>query len=210
MFDIVQFPAFVLVVVALNLTPGPDITYIVGQTVAHGRRAGILSVLGISLGGCVHTILCAFGLTTLIAASPWAFTVIKYVGGVYLVYMGGKLLLYKATKSKNEVFIPRLTNRALVFRGFLTNVSNPKVLLFYITFFPQFVRPDSPNKTAAFIVLGAVFVALGFIHDSGVAWLAGNAVSSARLGSAGKFWMNRIVGLVFVALGVQLALSYHS
>jgi threonine/homoserine/homoserine lactone efflux protein len=157
MFDIVKFPAFLLVVVALNLTPGPDITYIVGQTVAHGRRAGILSVLGISLGGCVHTILCAFGLTTLIAASPWAFTVIKYVGGVYLVYMGGKLLLYKATKSKNEVFIPRLTNRALVFRGGNQRFK-PESSSFYITFFPQFVRPDSPNKTAAFIVLGAVLV----------------------------------------------------
>ncbi len=210
MFDIVQFPVFALAIVALNLTPGPDIAYIVGQTVVHGRRAGILSVLGISLGGCVHTILCAFGLTTLITASPWAFTAIKYVGGVYLIYLDGKLLIDKATKSKSEVFIPRLTNSALVFRGFLTNASNPKLLLFFITFFPQFVRPDSPNKTTAFIVLGAVFVALGFVHDSGVAWLAGNALSAARLGRVGKFWMNRIVGLIFIGLGVQLVLSYHS
>lgn len=206
MLGIIQFPLFVLAVIALNATPGPDIAYVAGQSVVHGRRAGILSALGVALGGCLHTVCCAFGLTALIAASPSAFIAIKYLGGIYLVYLGVKLLFTRASSEMNTS-TPSLTSKILLFRGFLTNASNPKVLLFYIAFFPQFVAPDSPNKTAAFLTLGAVFILLGFINDLGVALLAAKASKTVSSRPSIRLWIDRIVGMAFIGLGIRVALS---
>lgn len=208
MLGIVQFPLFVLAVMALNATPGPDVAYVAGQSMVHGRRAGILSALGVALGGCLHTICCAIGLTALLATSPSAFIAIKYLGGIYLVYLGVRTLWAKATPSHVRPAIPSLNNRTLLFRGFLTNASNPKVLLFYVAFFPQFVIPDSADKTAAFLVLGAVFVLLGLINDIAVAWLAARAARAVSGQPRIRLWIDRMIGVTFIGLGVRLALTH--
>jgi threonine/homoserine/homoserine lactone efflux protein len=209
MFGIIQFPLFLIAVTALNLTPGPDIAYVAGQSIAQGKRAGILSALGVSLGGCAHTIACAVGLTALIAASPGAFIAIKWIGAAYLTYLGIRMLLSSAGNTANDTTpdAPHLSRGTLLFRGFVTNASNPKVLLFYIAFFPQFVATDSPHKTAAFLVLGAVFVTLGLLNDCVVAWLAARAARAVRSKPAVRLWIDRVIGAGFIGLGVRLALT---
>lgn len=208
MLDIVQFPLFVLAVIALNATPGPDVAYVAGQSLVHGRRAGVLSALGVALGGCLHTLSCAIGLTALLAASPSAFITIKYLGAAYLVYLGLRMLLTNATVAPDRPTIARLNDRALLLRGFLTNASNPKVLLFYVAFFPQFVVADSADKTAAFLLLGAVFVVLGLINDIGVAWIAAKAARAVSGKPQIRQWVDRVIGLTFIGLGVRLALTH--
>jgi RhtB (resistance to homoserine/threonine) family protein len=209
MFGIIQFPLFLLAVTALNLTPGPDIAYVAGQSIAQGRRAGILSALGVSLGGCAHTVACAVGLTALIAASPGAFNAIKWIGAAYLMWLGLRMLWPGGVSADSEdaQAAPQLSRGTLLFRGFVTNASNPKVLLFYIAFFPQFVATDSPHKTAAFLVLGAVFVMLGLINDCVVAWLAARAARAVRSQPVVRRWIDRVIGAGLIGLGVRLALT---
>jgi RhtB (resistance to homoserine/threonine) family protein len=209
MFGITHLEFFVAAVFLLNITPGPDTAYIVGRSVAQGRRAGILSALGISAGCSVHVIASAFGLTALLAASATAFTVIKVVGAIYLIYLGVRLIMTKPDPAAAQ---PDATARGadkslrqLFAQGFLTNVLNPKVVLFFVSFFPQFVAADSPSKTLAFLTLGAVFATMSTIWCCIVAWVAGT-VTARFSGKPGvKKWLDRGVGSAFVGLGLKLA-----
>ncbi|MGS0892968.1 LysE family translocator [Burkholderia stagnalis] len=211
MLGITHFGFFVLAVFLLNVTPGPDTAYIVGRSVAQGRGAGLMSALGISAGCCVHALACAFGLTALLAASAAAFTVIKLAGAAYLIYLGVRMILAKqaAAPSGAEVAQPTAARplRQLFLQGFWTNVLNPKVVLFFVSFFPQFVSADSPHKAWAFLTLGAVFVVMSTIWTSLVAWVAGS-VTQRFSGKPGvKKWLDRTVGGAFVGLGLRLAAS---
>jgi RhtB (resistance to homoserine/threonine) family protein len=215
MFGIVHFPFFVVAVFLLNVTPGPDTAYIVGRSVAQGRGAGLMSALGISAGCCVHTLACAFGLTALIAASAAAFTVVKIVGAIYLMYLGVRLIFTspskKGTDGAQQASAPATPKplRQLFIQGFWTNVLNPKVVLFFVSFFPQFVALESEHKTLAFLMLGAVFIAMSTVWNSFVAWIAGSVTQ--RLGGKPgvKKWLDRVVGSAFVGLGLKLATARH-
>ncbi|SDQ77101.1 resistance to homoserine/threonine (RhtB) family protein [Burkholderia orbicola] len=211
MFGITHFGFFVFAVFLLNITPGPDTAYIVGRSVAQGRGAGLMSAFGISAGCCVHALACAFGLTALLAASATAFTVIKLVGAAYLIYLGVRMIIAKqaaapsgATAAEAAAAKPL---RQLFMQGFWTNVLNPKVVLFFVSFFPQFVSADSPHKAWAFLTLGAVFVAMSTVWTSLVAWVAGS-VTQRFSGKPGvRKWLDRTVGSAFVGLGLRLAAS---
>jgi len=216
MFGITHFGFFVVAVFLLNVTPGPDTAYIVGRSVAQGRGAGLMSALGISAGCCVHSLACAFGLTALLAASATAFTVIKFVGALYLVYLGVRLIFAKpaaeAEADADAVTVGKplaagapKSLRQLFLQGFWTNVLNPKVVLFFVSFFPQFVSTGSDHKTLAFLTLGAVFVLMSMVWNSFVAYIAGS-VTKRFSGKPGvKRWLDRGVGSAFVGLGVKLA-----
>jgi RhtB (resistance to homoserine/threonine) family protein len=206
---IVHLGVFCAAVMLLNLTPGPDTAFIVGQSVAHGRRAGLAAVLGISAGCLVHTAALALGLSALVAASAVAFTVIKIVGACYLVYLGARMIL--ASRSANEPAPdapapPHATSRRPFAQGFLTNLMNPKVILFFLSFFPQFVERTSPAKGVAFVVLGLVLVAMSTVYNGLVAWLAGGISRRVRGVPALKRWLDRSIGAAFIALGARLAL----
>ncbi|MGF6752954.1 LysE family translocator [Paraburkholderia sp. GAS334] len=212
MFGITHFAFFIVAVFLLNVTPGPDTAYIVGRSVAQGRGAGLVSVLGISAGCCVHSLACAFGLTALLAASATAFSVIKFVGAIYLIYLGARLIFAKqsaetpaaAQASPRAAGAPK-SLRQLFLQGFWTNVLNPKVVLFFVSFFPQFVTADSEHKTLAFLALGVVFVVMSLVWNSFVAWIAGS-VTQRFSGKPGvKKWLDRGVGSAFVGLGIKLA-----
>ena len=211
MLGITHFGFFLVAVFLLNVTPGPDTAYIVGRSVAQGRRAGLVSALGISAGCCVHSLACAFGLTALLAASATAFTVIKFVGAIYLMYLGVRLIFTKqeAKPAQGADAAPRAGAprplRQLFLSGFWTNVLNPKVVLFFVSFFPQFVSTDSAHKALAFLTLGAVFVLMSTVWNSFVAWVAGS-VTQRFSGKPGvKKWLDRTVGSAFVGLGLKLA-----
>jgi RhtB (resistance to homoserine/threonine) family protein len=212
MLGITGFAFFLLAVFLLNVTPGPDTAYIVGRSVAQGRGAGVVSALGISAGCIVHTLACAFGLTAILAASATAFTVIKIAGAIYLIYLGVRLILTKpddqASDTQDTPSAPKSLSQ-LFTQGFVTNVLNPKVVLFFVSFFPQFVAADSPHKTLAFLVLGAAFIAMSTAWNSFVAWIAGS-VTERFSGKPGvKVWVDRVVGSAFVGLGIKLATSHR-
>ncbi|KHK57210.1 lysine transporter LysE [Ralstonia sp. A12] len=212
---IVNLPLFMLAVFLLNVTPGPDTAYIVGRSVSQGRVAGLMSALGVSAGCCVHVLAVAFGLTALLAASTVAFTVIKVVGACYLIYLGGRMLLTpperddapaESAEQAAAAKRPRPL-KALFMQGFLTNVLNPKVVLFFLSFFPQFVDPHASHKAAAFLALGVVFIAMSTVWNSMVAWVAAS-VTRRVAGKPGiKRWLDRVVGTAFIGLGARLAFT---
>jgi len=215
MLGITGFAFFLAAVFLLNVTPGPDTAYIVGRSVAQGRGAGIVSALGISAGCVVHTLACAFGLTALLAASATAFSVVKIAGAVYLIYLGVRLIFAKhedasdATTARGSAKSVPKSLRQLFTQGFVTNVLNPKVVLFFVSFFPQFVAADSQHKTLAFLALGLVFIGMSTVWNSFVAWIAGS-VTERFSGKPGvKRWLDRGVGGAFVGLGIKLATSHR-
>ncbi|MFT4509840.1 LysE family translocator [Caballeronia sp. 15711] len=216
MLGITGFTLFIVAVMLLSVTPGPDTAYIVGRSVAQGRGAGVVSALGIALGCIVHTLACAFGLTALLAASVTAFTIVKFAGAIYLIYLGVRLIFAKpaVTKASDEVEESRVRTapkslQQLFTQGFVTNVLNPKVVLFFVSFIPQFVAADSAHKTLAFLALGLVFVLVSTFWNTFVAWIAGS-VTHRFSGKPGvKLWLDRVVGSAFVGLGIKLATSHR-
>lgn len=211
MSDIVHFPLFVTAVVLLCITPGPDLAYVVGQSVARGHRAGILSAAGVALGSCTHAVASALGLTALIAASPLLFTLIKYLGAAYLIYLGARMILSTLiAASPSESGLPQtpaLDTRLLLLRGFITSITNPKVLLFFIAFFPQFVVIEGGNHASAFLLLGMTYALVGLMTDVMFALLAGGAAGVVAKNRTLQKMLDRLVGATFIGLGIRLALT---
>ena len=212
MFGIVHFPFFVAAVLLLNVTPGPDTAYIVGRSVAQGRSAGLMSALGICTGCCVHSVACAFGLTALLAASATAFTVIKFAGAIYLIYLGVRLSFAPPAKaqagageSSQDAAQTARSLKQLYLQGFWTNVLNPKVVLFFVSFFPQFVSSEAEHKALAFLTLGGVFVAMSILWCLFLVWVASSVTRSLGGKPVVKKWLDRVVGSAFVGLGLRLA-----
>lgn len=211
MLDITHFGLFIASIFFLCITPGPDLAYVVGQSVANGRRSGIVSALGVALGSCTHAVASAVGLTALILASPIVFIVIKYLGAAYLIYLGGKMLLGTFKESKgpasedgNET---KTSAYSLLVRGFITTLTNPKVLLFFISFFPQFVVADGGNHAASFLVLGLTYALIAFMTDVTFAILAGGAAGAVARNNSLQKILDRVVGATFIGLGIRLALA---
>ena len=216
MLGITGFTLFILAVMLLSITPGPDSAYIVGRSVAQGRGAGVVSALGIAVGCIVHTLACAFGLTALLAASATAFTIVKFAGAIYLIYLGVRLIFAKpaaaAVGKQVEETRPRAAPKSLqqlFAQGFVTNVLNPKVVLFFVSFIPQFVAADSVHKTLAFLALGFVFVIISTFWNTIVAWIAGSVTQRFSGKPNVKLWLDRVVGSAFVGLGIKLATSHR-
>ena len=206
---------FCAAVLLLNLTPGPDTAFIVGQSVTHGRRMGLASVLGISAGCMVHTAALALGLSALLAASAGAFLVVKVCGAAYLIFLGLRMIAagrrrapvqpkVAATRAADQ---PRPSLRRAFVQGFVTNLLNPKVVLFFLSFLPQFVETTSDAKAAAFVALGAVLIAISTVYNGAVAWLAGGIARRMRTVPTVKAWLDRSIGAAFVALGARLVLA---
>jgi threonine/homoserine/homoserine lactone efflux protein len=206
MFGTQHLALFVTSGILLNLTPGQDTMYIVGRSISQGRRAGLLSVAGISSGTVVHTLAAAFGLSAILAASAQAYLAVKLAGAAYLVYLGVRMILDRSSTLTPGRFDsePAWT----IFRaGFVTNLLNPKVALFFMAFLPQFVDPAASSKTLAFLFLGAVFIFNGTLWCLVLAF--GASAMSRRLREAPStiVLIRRATGALFVGLGVRLAVS---
>lgn len=195
----------------LNLTPGPDVLYIVTNSLRSGARAGIVAGLGIT-GGCfVHIFAAAAGVSALLAASATAFTVLKWIGAAYLVWIGVKLLLARAPQITPDLMAlaaaePPRSLRAIWLGGFWTNVLNPKVAIFFLAFVPQFIAPDAGNKALSFVLLGVLFNLNAIPVNSGwalvAAWMARRDAVQR-----GMHWLDRIAGAMFVGFGWKLAMT---
>jgi len=208
MLGIHDFWLFVAAGLLLNVTPGPDIAYIVARSAALGRRGGAVAALAISAGCFVHIAAAALGVSALIAASALAFSLLKWVGAAYLVYIGITMLRARpAPLDPSAMPVEHATPLRTVFwQGFLTNALNPKVALFFLAFLPQFIRADAPHKALAFAALGLVFNLNGTIWNFGVAAVAAR-VAATRPYARAQVWLQRAIGGLFVLLGLRLALS---
>ncbi len=209
--DSTQLLVFIAAGWLLNLTPGPDVLYIVSSALRSGVRAGIVAALGIVSGCFVHVLAAALGVGALLATSATAFTVLKWVGAAYLLWMGVKLLLARGGSSVVPAVADRSSTPTDLWRvyrqGFLTNVLNPKVALFFLAFVPQFIAPGTEDKVGAFLLLGLLFNLNSLPINFGYAWLAGWA--SRRVGTVQRamHWMDRAAGVMFIGFGLKLALS---
>jgi threonine/homoserine/homoserine lactone efflux protein len=208
MLGIHDFPLFVISCILLNVTPGQDTMYILGRSVAQGRQAGIMSVLGIMTGVLVHTLLAALGLSVILATSSLAFSIIKYAGAVYLVWIGLGFIIDRNDHSMPADAPSSPPDPWKIFQqGVLTNVLNPKVALFFLSFLPQFVSVRSELVFLPFMVLGLVFFTTGSIWCLflvyGSAWLSARFRSRTSTGSA----LKKLTGALFIGLGIRLALS---
>ncbi|OWQ43818.1 lysine transporter LysE [Roseateles noduli] len=215
----------------LNMTPGPDSLLIMARSATQGFRAGSAAALGIGAGTCVHILAAALGLSALLSASTAAFTVVKLLGAAYLVYLGIGMLFKRravedgaanraddrtgdlAAEEGREAIPtapPAAPLRKIFAQGFLTNVLNPKVGLFFLAFVPQFISADATSTAAAFLFLGAVFNVNGMLWCHLLAW--SSAVAGARARGQGWArtlgrWLNRGIGALFLAFGVRLAMA---
>jgi threonine/homoserine/homoserine lactone efflux protein len=184
-----QLLLFVVAGLLLNLTPGPDVLYIVTHALKAGARAGVVAAFGITAGCFVHIFAAAVGVSALLAASATAFTVLKWAGGAYLVWVGFKMLRSSAPPAM-EVGAEQLRPpgaaelKAIFLRGFATNALNPKVALFFLAFLPQFIGPAIEHKSLAFLLLGLLFNFNGLWVNIGwalaAAWLSSGSARSAR------------------------------
>jgi RhtB (resistance to homoserine/threonine) family protein len=205
--DLPQLLLFMAAGWLLNLTPGPDVLYIVSNSLRGGVRAGMVAALGIFAGCFVHVAVATVGLGALLAASAMAFTVVKFIGAAYLLWMGVRLLR-AATPAFAPEAAPTEPDLGHVFRrGFLTNVLNPKVALFFLAFLPQFIAPDAAHKTLAFLALGVLFSFNALPVTFGYAWLAAWAANRVSLVRRTMHWLDRAAGVLFVGFGLKLALT---
>jgi RhtB (resistance to homoserine/threonine) family protein len=208
MLGIHDFPLFVLSCILLNITPGQDTMYIIGRSAAQGRQAGVMSALGIMAGVLVHTLLAALGLSMILATSSLAFATIKYAGAAYLVWIGiGFLMNRNDLSAQADTPVTTPAPWKIFKQGVLTNVLNPKVALFFLSFLPQFVRAETELVFLPFMVLGLVFLATSSIWFlflvTGAAWLSARFRGRSSTGGV----LKKITGALFIGLGIRLALS---
>ena len=191
---------------ALTIAPGPDNTFIVAQGISRGRKAALVTALGMCSGISVHTTAAALGISALLYSSATAFQILKYAGAAYLLFLAWKSL------KEQQVLLPQgvangLSFRALFRRGFLMNVINPKVALFFLAFLRQFVSPGSEGASLQMFLLGLLFMLQAVVIFSIIGWLSGSVGHLILKRPRIARWFGWLTAGVFASLGVRLALA---
>lgn len=205
--DAGKLAVFALASVALAVVPGPAVLYIVAQSVPGGRRAGVVSALGVATGGLFHVLAAVVGLSAILAASVEAFTVVKLLGAAYLVWLGIRTLLARDERIGGRAAEPTLARTYR--RGVVVNVLNPKTALFFVAFLPQFVDPDGSTR-GQLAVLGLVFVLIALTSDVVWALVAGTAGGVLRRSRTFLRIQRYVSGTIFVGLGALAATAGRS
>jgi RhtB (resistance to homoserine/threonine) family protein len=204
MFNIENFYLFLTVSILINLSPGPDMIYTAARSLSQGIKAGIFSALGIFTGCLFHITAAVFGLSKIIEESVLLFSIIKYAGAVYLIYLGIRSLLNKK-KTKTEIeTLPAISNRKIFLQGMLTNILNPKVAIFFLSFLPQFINPQSLYLKEQIAFLGLWFDVQGTIILIIVASLTGAFRNLLRKNAGFWNWQEKITGIILVGLGLKM------
>ncbi|TMI93894.1 MAG: LysE family translocator [Bacteroidetes bacterium] len=207
MFGIENFYFFLTVSILINLSPGPDMIYTAARSLSQGTRAGILSALGVFSGCLFHVTAATFGLSKIIEESVLLFSIIKYAGAAYLTYLGIQALL-KSKRTKTEIVsVPAIKNRKIFFQGMLTNILNPKVAIFFLSFLPQFIDPHSSHVKEEIAFLGLWFDLQGTLVLVLVATVTGFFSQVLQKNAAFWGWQNKITGLILLGLGVKMLLT---
>lgn len=198
-----SFIAFLIAATLLAVTPGPGIAYVVARTVAGGRTEGLASCIGTGIGGMLHVLAAALGLSLLLAQSALAFSLVKYVGAAYLVYLGVRMLLRKVSDSPTPTVTPQGVRRALV-EGIVVEALNVKTALFFLAFLPQFVTPGE-SLVGQLVLLGTICVVLNTLVDVLAVLAAQGLLKSGPAKIARARLMTRVSGVTMIGLGVFLA-----
>lgn len=197
------FLAFLIAAFALNLAPGPDMLYVIGRSVGQGRKAGIVSSLGVFVGCWVHILAAAFGIAALLRSSPMAFNAVRYAGAAYLIYLGIKMLAQRTDLTSQQLKTESLS--AIFRQGAITNVLNPKVAIFFLAFLPQFIDAHRGSVGLQIVALGLIFNVGGTLVNLGVAYAGGTLGELLRRNQSIARLQRRFTGLIFVGLGLRLA-----
>ena len=199
---------FIVSGIVLNVLPGPDSLYIIGRTAMQGFRAGSVAALGVGTGTIFHILMAAFGLSAILATSAAAFTLVKILGAIYLVYVGLSMLFSRSVK---ETEYPLPSNAIplgkIYYQGFLTNLLNPKVALFFLAFVPQFIDPTAQYKALSFILLGMIFNINGMLWCHLLAFLTAAGSRRMRQNQNITGWLTRLGGTLFAYFGLRLAFT---
>lgn len=204
---IVDLPLFIAAGLLLNITPGPDLLFIVGRAAAQGVRAGVAAAFGVAAGCLVHTAAVALGVAALLAASSTAFEVVKFAGAAYLAWLGARLLLRRTAPVPAAAPAAAGGAGAVFWQGFITNALNPKVALFFLALLPQFVTPQAPSKALALALLGVIFALNSLLVIVPIAWAAGRLGARLQRADGARRWLDRALGVLFLGLAVRLALQ---
>ena len=198
---------FSIAAILLLLTPGPAVLYIVARSVEQGRIAGLASACGITTGTLVHVLAAALGLSALLASSALAFSIVKYAGAGYLIYIGSRRILSRTGTLATKLDVPRRSLGRLYRDGFVINLLNPKTALFFLAFLPQFV--DASRGAVAFqiVFLGLTFTLMGLTSDGLYALLAGTAGGWVKRNQHYLRWERFVTGGLFIGLGVTAAFA---
>lgn len=198
--------SFILASIVLCIVPGPDMVYLLARSIAQGKKAGLYAAFGINTGAYVHLTAAVLGLSAILAASSTAFTLVKWLGAAYLVYLGisaimarqGPLLIRSDT-------VTALDYRAIYWQGFFNDVLNPKVAIFYLAILPQFITPGSAHPSAQLLVLGVTLNIIGIITNLLYIWFSSSLTDGLRNKPHIASRLNKLMGGVFIALGLKLA-----
>ena len=209
MFGIINYKLFILSGILLNITPGADTLYILGRGISQGRKSAIISALGISAGCLVHTILAAFGLSAILEKSIFAFNIVKWIGALYLIYLG-----INSIKSKEIVFdnienTKIISSKKIFLEGVVTNVLNPKVALFFLSFLPQFISTNNNYGFIPFLILGFTFIITGTLWGLILSFSSSIMTNAMKKNRNISSKLNKITGIVFITLGIKL-LNTHN
>lgn len=202
MYGVINYEAFLLTGILLNLIPGTDTMYIIGRSMSQGRKAGVYSVLGIITGSLVHTLFVAFGLSLILVKSVFLFNTIKIIGVIYLVYLGIRMILDKSNLSFKAA-TDSLNIRKIYIQGMLTSLTNPKVSMFFIAFLPQFIDTKAVGPIP-FLILGLTFTATGLLWCLFVAYFSSYVTKKLRGNQKIGTVLNKLTGLIFIGMGIKL------
>jgi threonine/homoserine/homoserine lactone efflux protein len=197
---------FIVASLVLIVTPGQDMLLVMSRSIAQGPAAGVATAAGVSVGLVGHTLLATLGLGAILRTSEWLFLALKLAGAAYLVYLGIQLLRTRQHELDVSAGAPRSLWR-LFLDGALSNISNPKIAVFYFAFLPQFVLPEAARPTLSVFVLGLVFAGLTFLGKGPVGLGAGLLSGWLRSRPKALSWLYRTSGAVLVGLGLKLALE---
>ena len=200
---------FILASLTLNLLPGPDMLYIMARTISHDKRAGLLSSAGISTGLIIHTIAAATGLSLIILQSALAFMLVKFIGAGYLIFLGIKMITTKNNIELDVKNISKLDGLKVYKQGFLTNLFNPKIIIFFMAFLPQFIQQKQEHVFYQFILFGLLFIFTGTCVNTVVVLMSDKIRKYISTKNIYKVFQEKITGLILIGLGIKLATYSH-
>jgi len=209
MFDysLAHWAAFFISALVLNLSPGPDMAYIVAQTAKSGKRAGFFAMFGVWSGAFIHVIFSVIGLSAILATSATAFTVVKWVGALYLIWLGIQALLSKGANLATGTSEPAMSDIKILKHGLLVSVLNPKVAIFFLAFLPQFVVVGSGPESAQLLLHGILIIVVAAFIEIPIVLIGARLKDLLNTRPSIGKWLDRTLGTLFISLGIKLALS---
>lgn len=208
MTGIINLETFLITALIVVTTPGIDTIMVLTRSISKGKKAGLYSALGVSLGLIFHTCAVTFGLSLIIAQSAIAFGIIKYLGATYLIYIGLKSLLSKSEQTEIRATSIKITAmRKMFLTAFLSDVLNPKIAIFFLAFLPQFIQPTKINNPVPYLLLGLIMFVITLVWCSFLAMMGSKVATFFNKNKNTESWLNKTSGIVFIILGLKVALT---